>query len=783
MAFKVSARVLLQLGAELISSDAIAFYELIKNAFDAQSPKVEVRIVIRIPFIFYKQAIEELSIAIENSVNEDDGLFDIKQMILSKVDHEAYKAEDFTGIVNQAETLTELQIALEESNYISFKDWGTGMSLAELEEIYLTIGTRSRQKERQLKLSTTQNKLDRPLLGEKGIGRLSVMRLGDGLKVKTSKTGEKNFNLLEIDWSLFSHNSDTLIESIDIKPTVGKQKKEASISGTTIYIFKLHTNWSYELVETIVKEQLSKFIDPFGKTYRDFFTIWFNKRPVVVRNLDKILFQKAHAFVEAQFFIKNHVPILSGSIDYSLYKKQKTFSVEGTHLNSIVAVTDETLNNLGPFTIQFYWFNNQIVKEIEGIGNSKQVKKLIESWAGGLMVFRDGFRVNPYGSLDDDWLKLDPKAFGSPGHKVNRRQIIGKVDISSKANPALLDQTNRQGLRDCPEKEALIKILQYILWSEFRTLLDKVADDRITNEPMDLDDIELRLEQSEQKLTNSLNSIIKKYPEIKQEETTINSIRDSLAKSRRIFSDARKVLESYEQRQAVTIHLAGLGLMVDIVAHELNRATEHALRTINSVGREKWPTQTQNLLSTLAAQLKTLQARLKILDPLSPTGRQNKEIFSLNDLVNETFDSHRNQFERHHIKWNLESKPSKEWQVKAVKGMFVQILENLISNSVYWLKKEMSRHNNFKPKIEVFLDKTSARLYFTDNGPGIPIARKEEIFLPFVSTKPPGEGKGLGLYISREIANYHGVSLFLQENQNSPSPSLHTFVLDLSTIK
>ena len=43
MAFKVTARTLLQLGSELISSDAIAFYELIKNAFDANSPKVVVR--------------------------------------------------------------------------------------------------------------------------------------------------------------------------------------------------------------------------------------------------------------------------------------------------------------------------------------------------------------------------------------------------------------------------------------------------------------------------------------------------------------------------------------------------------------------------------------------------------------------------------------------------------------------------------------------------------------------------------------------------------------------
>ena len=50
MAFRVTARTLLHLGAELISSDGIDFYELIKNAFDAGSKRVEIRVVVRIPY-------------------------------------------------------------------------------------------------------------------------------------------------------------------------------------------------------------------------------------------------------------------------------------------------------------------------------------------------------------------------------------------------------------------------------------------------------------------------------------------------------------------------------------------------------------------------------------------------------------------------------------------------------------------------------------------------------------------------------------------------------------
>ena len=53
MTFKVAARTILQLGSELISSDSIAFYELIKNGFDAGSSRVEIEFLIRIPGVHW----------------------------------------------------------------------------------------------------------------------------------------------------------------------------------------------------------------------------------------------------------------------------------------------------------------------------------------------------------------------------------------------------------------------------------------------------------------------------------------------------------------------------------------------------------------------------------------------------------------------------------------------------------------------------------------------------------------------------------------------------------
>src|SRR5205823_14359621 len=80
-----------------------------------------------------------------------------------------------------AKTIDNLLEALEEANYINILDTGSGMSLEDLNEVYLTIGTPLRLKQRQnsrLASNKSDGDSERPLLGEKGVGRLSAMRLG-----------------------------------------------------------------------------------------------------------------------------------------------------------------------------------------------------------------------------------------------------------------------------------------------------------------------------------------------------------------------------------------------------------------------------------------------------------------------------------------------------------------------------------------------------------------------------------------------------------------------------
>ena len=222
MSFRVSARTIIQLGAELISSDAVALLELIKNAFDAGSPRVVIGVVVRIPFARLQELKQEIRVGMSDRSNATQFLDNLKQMTIDAIDPTAPHSIQFRRSLTELRTIADLRRLLDESNYLTVSDTGEGMSLETLDDVFLTIGTRSRLEARAR--SATDNS-GRPILGEKGVGRLSAMRLGSRLHVESATSGETKWNTLDIDWSMFSHDSDAMVDAIHIEPQLGRTKK------------------------------------------------------------------------------------------------------------------------------------------------------------------------------------------------------------------------------------------------------------------------------------------------------------------------------------------------------------------------------------------------------------------------------------------------------------------------------------------------------------------------------------------------------------------------------
>jgi signal transduction histidine kinase len=789
MPFKVTARTILQLGAELISSDAVAFYELIKNAFDAGSPRVEINVVNCIPHdsvTTIREVLAETELQLVNQEIPDNTITSLRELFQNEFERTAPNFDKLTASVKNAVSFKDFRKIIDESNNIEIKDTGEGMSHFDLINVYMTIGTRSRLEQRE-KLNADNlelNKSKRPILGEKGLGRLSTMRLGEQLRVSTSRSGESHWNMLEIDWRAFSHASNKLIEEIAVEPYIGSKKDSPEVSGTTIYISALESEWSRTKLEQIAREEFSRLTDPFVPSSRYPITLRFNGNIVPIVSFDKLLFESAHATVKAEFRFddKESLPQLVGSVDYKYRHRQKTFELDGADLLSTSGANPFILRRLGSFKVELYWFNRRLFNRTEGGPDFKRLKDLVNQWAGGLMVYRDGFRVNPYGSPADDWLNLDKTALAAPGYKVNRRQVIGKVDITARGNPLLVDQTNREGLRDNDEKNALVKLLQYVLLNQLRAFLDEVDKDVQAREPLSFDDFEGRVQAQERQIEYYIQTLTVRHPAVAEETEIINQILGATDNIRALMTEANQLAEEYEKGRTELVHLAGLGLMVEIIGHELARATSHTLGTLESVKKNHLPDEVTSVFETLREQLKTIERRLRVLDPLSTSGRQIKEPFDLIAWVKEILKSHEAQFERHDIELKFLVEPieyKNTLTIKAVKGMIVQILENLLSNSIYWIEQEKRLNPKLRPFISVLIDTKAKEIRFTDNGPGITPNRRKEIFQPFVTTKPPGQGKGLGLYVSNEVAKYNGAALYLSDEHTVHPNKLNTFVFAL----
>ena len=790
--FRVSARTVLQLGAELISSDAVAFYELIKNAFDAGAPRVDIDVVVRIPYAAHLSCTRQFRAAQvaaegDDADGSDDSIDEIRTQILEVIDHSAPHSDALKRQATQAGTLGELAQLLDDANYIDITDHGHGMSQIDLSEIYLTIGTRARLIEKEEQRAHAASAKARPVLGEKGLGRLSAMRLGDCLQVRTARSDDRYWNLLVVDWRWFSHDSDQLIDQIEVNPTRGSKKERTDESGTRIRITALKTRWNELVVGEIAGAEFSRFTDPFSRRSKFQVSLRFNDRTVVIPAFDAILFENAHAVVRAEYSVHRGEIELAGSIDYTARNRQRTFSLNAAELVGTTEVSEvEQLRAVGPFRVEFYWYNRRILEAVEGIGTKRQVQELVNRWSGGLMVFRDGFRVLPYGSPDDDWLDLDRKALASSGYKVNRKQLIGKLDITSRGNPNLIDQSNREGIRDCEEKRVLVKLLKHIVEEKFRAFILNVDDEMAARMSVTFDDIHERVGTEERKMRASVTRLLEKVPAARKEKELLAELNESVKAISTMMQEAEELAESFNKGRTQVIHLAGLGMMVEVLAHELNRVTEHSLATLAEADGKGLPSSATTWVSTLRSQLSTLQKRLKILDPLSTSGRQVKSTFDLIEWVEQVVATHSAQCERHGIECTIRCEPEHHrggWSVRMVKGMIVQILENLLANSVYWLKQQRKIDKRFKPKIEVVLRPKSREICVVDNGPGVAPSRREEIFQPFITTKPPGEGKGLGLYIAREIATYHDVALFLSDEPSAHTNRLNTFILALGAGK
>lgn len=788
MSFQITARTILHLGSELISSDAVAIYELVKNAIDAGS-KTGVEVTFEV--VVRQSDFASAMALLEADDPEGASLDDVQKALLAKVNPEAPEElrNQFISAVKGARSKSALasraQAAYRDCNRLIVYDTGHGMSFEDLENIYLTIGTTNRTD--AVREAVAGGAKKPPYLGEKGVGRLSVMRLGWKVRVETGVEGQSRSSVLEIDWRRFEEAYDKPATSVEVAPERGEPKNRSE-SFTRIIISDLRSSWSFSRLTEIAKGQIAKMMDPFSWAEKRRFQIRlsFNGVPVPqVRAVAKDLLDDAHGKCIGTYKMENGRPVLRATIESRLYAGDgKEYVFDLVDLMGMADLRESgqptsVLKTLGPFGFEFYWFNRQRLRAIPNVGDRETVRQLVKAWAG-ICLFRDGYRVLPYGDEGDDWLGLDLEALAASGYKLNTKQIIGRVTIGRVTNPRLLDQTNRQGLIECPEKEVLIALLRKLIAGWWHDYLNEANNAQKRKETLQFDSTKeaSEVERLEERATQSIKEIRTHYT---GEARLLREVKDAFLEIKDAHQRAVERIGAIEEEKERLTQLAGVGLMVEVIAHELTRATELTQSTLKDLSKKEIGDEAASALRVLGQQIRVIQKRLQTLEPLSITARQRRSHIRLAGIVDYILESHAAQFERHEIRPWISKNSESEVVGFVIEGHIVQILENLINNSVYWLDLQRKEHPSFKPEIGLRVLSDPPRIRYFDNGPGIPKSRAETVFEPFFSTKGGTKSRrqGLGLYIARQNAEFLGGSLSLIDLGKVHENRYNTFELEL----
>lgn len=789
--FKIAARTLRHLGAELITSEEMALNELMKNSFDAHSPDVKIRIK-------YPMNLNYLKNILEKNFNKPN--LDKKKTINSiqlnmqkytsvdlKLDEDFYKYPFIEEINNILESITlindenEFKTFMTESiqrlkkRFYSIQviDTGKGMTQEELEEVFLVIGT-------PYKLNRIEEN-GRILLGEKGIGRLSMMKLGNKAKVIT-KTADNNFgNSIIFDWNKFD---DPNIQLTDIEFTSNEVECEFQ-QGTKIIITDLLSDWDLKKTQTFVEDYIRRLKNPFSIEKNSFpINIYQNNRRLRLTSIPNWLTEQSNFKAEYVFDPSSNDsdrPWLEGKVTWKDHNSSEIRTWFGHELVNLLSdEKDEEssilLESLGKFKVTLYWFNRKDLKSSPD-RTLRMIRNELDKWVGGISIYRDNFRIGFTGGLNDDWLEWDNQALRGQGYTLNRYQTVGALEISKIDNPMLQDTANRQSLTESNEFKILKKLLSETLRQD---LLKHIHAYKTIQEVVFQEDLDKKVDSSGlliRKAEKNLTKISKKLND--EDNKELEEIQQLIKNQNEIIGGLNTRIHNLSEKSTEILELANLGQMADIIAHELSRITENTSDLLTRLNNEEnSPKQVELIIKELKKQIDATQKRIRSIDILSPASKQDDEEFNISAQLNTIIEGYQPKFKRHNISTKLFVDGKSELQpvlVTMVRGLVAQILENLLVNSVYWLQQGL-KSGEYQAEINIEIDSKARVIFISDNGPGIDPRYKEDVFKPYFSNKK--KGKGLGLYIASEIAKYHSSKLYLDDAVEEDG-RLRTFVIEL----
>ncbi len=627
------------------------------------------------------------------------------------------------------------------------KDDGIGMSEDIIRSSWMRISTTAKAEE---PLSPFYG---RRRAGRKGIGRFSAQRLGEALTLESNPRGANEGFRVQFLWDEdFGSGTDLN----DVFSSLSRFPKKPETSGTSLTISHLRDGYPAASLEriwrSVVLLQSPHKVAPVqGKIADPGFQVLINGTPrdAKSKQLSIEATFNSQALAEIEAYIEE---------DGSAWAKVTSakLGIEERHEYGRKFLTT------GPIHLKANYFI-YAANLLSGM-NMKDAAEM-GRMHGGIRVYRNGFRVLPYGEEANDWLRVDidaaRRAFLFP---ANNRNFFGRVELDSVNNPLFEETSSREGLL---ENDVFIELRQFtreaIEWAAQRiaeirqrkTRADQRGFQSLVRPSEVIREIKDNLKENPSNETNFVPKIVQQLEQ---------------AEVRMIAFEA-----DVEEREAASLEyenmlrlLASLGLSISVFGHEVSGAREAAAAYLMVLGKriQSLPDEFKAALSPLNTDLGQSINRLfdigaYISGLTSSTESRELHTQSILGSVQRFTGQFAEYMSKQQVEFIVDIDPPHLRTMPMHTSELDAVLLNFLTNSVKSMKRAKVAER--KVKIDARADGRHVVIGFEDNGVGIPQEIRSRIFNAFFTTtvgndddSVMGPGTGLGLKIVSDISESYG---------------------------
>lgn len=556
-------------------------------------------------------------------------------------------------------------------------DDGHGMTVEDLRRLFMVAG----YSERPEQVSRSK----RTPTGEKGIGRFASDKLGKTLTVITKRRGEDEGVQLDINWEAFRNKDKKFSDihapykSVSFSETLNKE------SFTRLNISPLRNPWSSVKRES-VRTALSGLLDPFRRQSDFEIDLQMIGSPKLSGPIRQERLGGADIEIEFRILKDGSVlRIVGGALA----------SEDGERTTARLLATEKTRMLKGLSGHLFYCVN-------------RATKTFSKGMAPGVRVYRDGFRIEPFGSPTADWLGISEKRAKRAGHAhIVPSRLFGFIEISRKEHPELIDTTSRQALIESEHARGLVDFLKE------------------------------QIEFLEQKI---------------REDFTEPKWKESKTRQAAAFEQAR---------------LQTLGIMSFGLAHELRQPLQvirseagnitTRLEQLKIVDPDIRAAQT-----SIDRNIERIDENIKLIANISKGNAKEISTFDLAELVHNDCRYMETRCSAMGIELRFEL-PDKQ-MATTNSTTITNVLLNLLRNSMEALESSEIVGQRRQLIVSLSAENNEHILTVTDTGPGIAQEIQPKIFKKF-ATKKTG-GMGVGLYYCNIMAQAHGGTIQFVTREN-----------------